>query len=309
MTTIQWFINEISPSSDEISQISTSWNTIRDAIQWKLDFISSSKLTGSYIRKTKISPIDDLDIIFHLKAWNTLIEWKNTEKKECKIYIKPENYENHPLKNYISVESNKYYISPNKILNKIKTSIKDRYPQTEDIAKRWECITTYFSSYDITIDCMPYAWVSNENYILIPTSWNNLFWKKSNPDLDKEKIDGLNNKINFNWKLKWVIKIMKYWNNHKNTWVSFRSYVLECIIYHSLKWKTQLYNSSYVDILKEVINNLYNKKYHNILDVPTYDYIYYNLDDSQWTKIKWLLEILLNKLTISEDDFISYLKS
>lgn len=310
MATIQWFINEISPSYNEISQIKISWGVIRDTIQWKLDFIDTSNLTGSYNRGTKISPIDDLDIIFHLK-WmpDTYLEWQNSENTEWKIYIKNEKYENHPLKDYTSIENNKYYISPNRILNKIKATIKDRYPQTEDITKKWECITTYFSSYNLTIDCMPYTWVLNEDYILIPTSWNDLFWKKSNPNMDKEKIDELNNENNFNWKLKWVIKIMKYWNNHKNSWVTFRSYVLECIIYHSLKWQIQLYNSSYTNILKKVIEDLYSKTYHNILDIPGYDYIYYDLNDEQWNKIKWLLGTLWNKLIKSEDEFISYLKS
>lgn len=310
MATIQWFISEISPSGDEISQVSTSWNTIRETIEWNLDFIWSSKLTGSYIRKTKISPIDDLDIIFHLKwMWDTYLEWKDTEQKECKIYIKSEKYKDHSLKSYVSIENDKYYISPTKILNKIKAVIKERYPQTEDIAKRWECITTYFPSYDITIDCMPYTWVSWETYILIPTSGNNLYWKKSNPDMDKDKINELEDENHFNWKLKWVIKVMKYWNKKKNSWISFRSYVLECVIYYSLKQQSESYNASYTDILKIVIKYLYNKKHHNILDIPWYDYIYYKLTDEQRQRIKWLLEILWNKLTTSEDDFISYLKS
>jgi len=64
-----------------------------------------------------------------------------------------------------------------------------------------------------------------------------------------------------------------------------------------------------VDILKQVINSFYNKQYHNILDIPGYDYIYYDLSNEQWQKIKWLLETLWSKLKESEEDFISYLKS
>ena len=183
------------------------------------------------------------------------------------------------------------------------------YSTTSDTKRNWECVTAYLSSYDLTIDCMPYIWVSDENYILIPTSGNDLYWKKSNPDLDKEKIDELNNPEHFNWKLKGVIKVMKYWNKYKNTWVKFRSYVLECIIYYALKSQSWLYTASYVDILKQVINSFYNKQYHNILDIPGYDYIYYDLSNEQWQKIKWLLETLWSKLKESEEDFISYLKS
>ena len=156
---------------------------------------------------------------------------------------------------------------------------------------------------------MPYTWVSDDEYILIPTSGNNLYWKKSNPDLDKAKIDELNSPEHFNWKLKGVIKVMKYWNKYKNTWVKFRSYVLECIVYYALKGNPFVYTASYTDILKQVIKYLYNKQNHNILDIPGYDYIHYNLTDEQWQKIKDLLNILWSKLSESEEDFISYLTS
>lgn len=309
MATIQWFINEISPSSDEITQTSTSWNAIRNTLESNIGFISSSKLTGSYIRGTKITPIDDLDIIFKIDCSNSTYEWSDATQKKAKIYIQDWSYDEHPLKNYSVYQDWKYYISPNKILNKIKETIKNRFTQTSDITRRWECITTYFTSYALTVDCMPYTWVKDEDFIFIPTSWNDLFWKKSNPENDKTKINELNDSEHYNWKLKGVIRVMKYWNLNKNTWVEFRSYVLECIIYYALKWKSELYDSSYVDILKSVIGYLYNKKYHNIIDIPWYDYISYPLSDEQWKRIQWLLQILWDKLKISEDEFITYLKS
>lgn len=309
MATIQWFINVISPSSDEIVQISTSWNTIRNTIESNIDFVSFSKIIGSYIRGTKISPIDDLDLIFKLNCRDSTYLWEDSTQKKAKIYIHESSYNDHPLKYFSVFEGWRYYISPNKILNKVKSTIKDRYYQTTDISRRWECITTYFSSYDLTVDCMPYTWVKDNDFIFIPTSWNDLYWKKSNPDQDKKSINELNDNEHFNWKFKGVIRVMKYWNMNKNSWVRFRSYVLECIIYHALKWKTQLYNWTYTEILKSLIRDLYNKIYHNILDISWYDYIYYNLSNQQWEKIKWLLQILWNKINISEDEFISYLKS
>ena len=307
MATIKSFIQNISPNQDEIEQISTSGKAIRDAIEWELDIVHSSKLTGSYIRHTKISPIDDLDIIFKINAGNTSIESHNSEEKEWKIYINEWYYDTHPLKEYTTYYNYKYYISPNKILNQIKSCIAEKYSTTPDIKRNWECITTYLSTYDLTIDCMPYIWVSNKSFILIPTSWNNLYWKKSNPDLDKEKIDELNDYEHFDWKLKGVIKVMKYWNEHKNTWFKFRSYVLECIVYYALNSQVWLYTGTYPEILKQVIKYFYNKKYYNILDIPGYDYISYKLTDEQWEKIKWLLYDLNNKLDTSEDAFISYL--
>lgn len=311
MATIQSFLSEIAPSSDEISQVKTSWGAIRDAIEWKLDCITSSKLTGSYIRWTKISPIDDLDIIFYMK-WmgDTYLDWKNSDRKECKIYIKSDKYETHPLKNYVTIKDSKYYISPNKVLNQITAKIQEKYATTPNIKRNWECVTAYLSSYDLSIDCMPYTWVTDENYILIPTSWNDLYWKKSSPAIDEEKVNELNDVNHFNGKFKWVIRIMKYWNKHKNTWVKFRSYVLESWIYQILKNKPSLYNSSYLELLKEVIKSIHNEPYHNItLDIPGYDYVLHPLSDDQWKKIQWILETSWNKLNLGENNFITYLKS
>lgn len=310
MANIQSFINEISPTSTEITQISTSWAEIRKAIEGKLDFISSSMLTWSYIRNTKISPIDDLDIFFMVNAWNTQIEWKGIlEFKECKIYIQDGFYNTHPLKDYTVFQNNKYYISPNKIMNQMKKKIEERYTTTSSIERNGECITTYLSSYNLTIDSVPYIWVTNEEYLLIPTSWNDLYRKKTNPVLDKTRIDNQNDSSHFNWKMKWVVKLMKYWNEKKNTGVSFRSYVIECIIYQALKDKTMLYSSTYVGIIKTVISDLYSQTSLKVLDIPGYNYIEYSLTDEQRKKIKWLLETLWNKLQESEENFITYLKS
>lgn len=306
MSTIKSFIDEISPSEDEISRISTSWWRIRDILESKLDIFSSSKLTWSYKRNTKISPIDDLDIIFYLKwMWDTYVERKNSDRKECRLWMDRDTYTTHILRDYVSYENNLYYLSPNKILNKIKREIESTYSTTPNINRNWECVTAYLSSYELTIDCMPYTWVNNEDFILIPTSWNDLYRKKTNPDLDLERINSLNN--DYNGKIKWIIKIIKYRNAHKNTWPKFKSYVLECIVYQTLKLK-DLYYSSYVDILKEVIIYLYNQVNLKILDIPGYDYIYYNLNNEQWKRIQWCLEIMRNNLLKSEDDFISYLR-
>lgn len=303
---ISSFITEISPSSDEISQVSTSWNKIRETLKSKLPFIYSSILTWSYIRGTKISPIDDLDIFLKINASNTWIEWK--DNNECKIYIYDWYYNTHSLKNYTVFENWKYYISPNKILNEMKKKIEETYTTTSEIKRNWECVTTYLSSYDLTIDTVPYIWVSWQEFLLIPTSWNNLYWKKTNPKIDKEKIDELNNVNHFFTKIKWVIKIMKYWNLNINTWVKFRSYVLECLVYEALK-DNKNYNLSYIDLLKIVIAHIYENKYFLVMDIPWYDYLNYSLTDQQFERIKTLLSTLWDKLNESEDAFITYIKS
>lgn len=293
----------------EISQISTSWNAIRATIEGKLDFVCDSFLTGSYIRRTKISPIDDLDIFFKVDAGWTNYQWTSSSKNECKIYITTAYPALHKLYAYSTLENGIYWVSPTKIMNEIKRKIAEKYSTTPDISRNGEAVTVYLSSYGLTIDCVPSIEVNREEFIFIPTSGNNLRWKKTNPKIDKSRIDSLDDVAHFNGKLKWIIKLMKYWNKRKNTWMKFRSYALECRIYQILKTKTN-FADGYADILREVIKGIYNDTSYNFVsDIPGYAYIQHSYTEDQWSRIKGLLETMWQKLNVSEDDFITYLKS
>jgi len=286
MTSISSFISTISPSASEISQVSTSWWNIRNTIQSKLNFVSSSKLTGSYIRRTKTTPINDLDIFFQLNGKKTRIDWKDREQKQCRVYVKSWDTANHPLLSYLVHDSVTwvYFVSPIKIMNQIKSQIQITYSQTPYIRRNWECVTVLLSSYWFTIDCVPYFWVTNESYQLIPTSWGDLYRKKTNPELDAEKINILNNGNNFDGRLKWVVKLMKYRNKKKNSWISFRSYVLECLVYEALRGKTYL--TSYISMIQEAISHIYHKEYKVVIDIPGYAYIWFYMSDEQWMRVQ-----------------------
>ena len=91
-----------------------------------------------------------------INAKDTSVEWEDLERKECKIYINTGFYNEHPLKYFAVSQNGKWYISPNMVLNKMKAKIKERYSTTPDIKRNGEAITVYLSSYDLTIDCVPY---------------------------------------------------------------------------------------------------------------------------------------------------------
>ncbi|MDD3119815.1 MAG: hypothetical protein PHF46_00190 [Candidatus Gracilibacteria bacterium] len=294
------FINEISPKNT--FQVSISGNKIRETIKCKSSIISSSFLTGSYSRSTKIDPIDDLDIFFNINFSNTQIENSNNG---IKIFLTGD-YNNHQLKNFCTYENYKYYVSPIQLINHIGKIIGETYATTNKHSRNGECYTVNLSSYSLTIDCVPYTGVRNEDYLLIPAGGNNLIWKKTNPKVDKEKIDELNSENNYNGKLKGIIKIIKYWNKNKNT-SKIKSYTLECLIYYAIQEKCNK-DMLYIDLLKNVLDYIYDniKSYCNIIDLPQYDCIQYYVNKE---RINFKLLEFYKNLNISEEHTINYLKS
>ena len=305
---IQSFINSITPSSDEIEQASTSWWNIRSTIESKLDIFWWSKLTWSYIRKTKITPIDDLDIVFNLKAWNTTIRQSSIS---WRYYVTIDSlYEgSHPLRNFTKYDysDGRYYVSPIMITNKMVEKIKETYSSTPYIKRNWECVTVNLSSYKLTIDCTPCIWVKNESYILIPAWWNNLYWKRTDPDKDIEVTNKLNSADYYDWKYKWVIKLMKYRNEYIAPY-EMRSYVLECAVYSAI-WVNYLWliNDDYRTILKWVVFYLINNSNQTVIDIPWYEYLSFWFTDNQWSKYLEELNKFFKILCIDDDALLNYL--
>jgi len=304
---IQSFINSITPSSDEIEQISISWWNIRSTIESKLDIFWWSKLTWSYSRRTKIKPIDDLDIIFKLKAWNTTF-WESSESWRYYVTINSWFENSHPLRNFTNYNysDGKYYISPIMITNKMVEKIKETYSTTPYIKRNWECVTVNLSSYELTIDCTPYIWVTDESYILIPAWWNNLYWKKTNPENDIEVTNKLNSSECYDWKYKWVIKLMKYRNEYVAPY-KMRSYVLECAVYSAI-WVNyfSLLNDDYRTILKWIVFYLIYNRNQMVKDIPWYEYLSFWFTDYQWAKYLEGLNKFFKILWIDDDALINY---
>lgn len=292
---ITTFIDEISPKN--INTISVSWNEIRDTIYKNSNIISNSFLTGSYIRHTKIHPIDDLDIFFEINlSWLELEEYENGK---FKILSVGNNYL------YEAEIDNKKYLSPIKIINHIWDIVKARYPNTKEQWRNWECYTAFFSSYNLTIDCVPCILLRSGDY-LIPYWWNNLFWKKTNPKIDEEKIDELNKY--YDKRLKGVIKIMKFWNKKYNN-SRFKSYHLECLVYYWFQEKCNV-SMSYIELIWNILKYIHFniKNYWNIIDLPRFNYMYFNFSDNQKKTILGLLSEFYSTLQYWEEYIVSYLK-
>lgn len=176
---------------------------------------------GSFARKTKIRPLDDIDLMICLSGQGGHY---NEFNGRVKITINPETN----LKSFCNDNSN--ILNSIKVLNKFvgKLSEISQYSNAE-IKRNQEAATLNLKSYDWTFDIVPCFFtnvdINGKNYYLIPDGEGN--WKKTDPRLDRDRIQNLNQKKDGN--LLEVIRILKYWNKNSKK-PTIPSYLLENII-------------------------------------------------------------------------------
>lgn len=172
---------------------------------------------GSFERKTKIRPIDDIDLMICLSAEGrrTYFESNNT------IYINTSDTE--ADKSLITLGTSQ--INSTKVINRFinKMSELSDYSKSE-MHKNQEAATLKLKSYTWNFDIVP-CFYTTADFYLIPDGAGN--WKKTDPRIDNERTTSINKK--YNGKLLELIRLIKYWNNRKVT-IRIGSYLLECMI-------------------------------------------------------------------------------
>ena len=175
---------------------------------------------GSFSRRTKIRPLDDIDFMLILTADGSEYGlYDDTYKVSV-----PESASN--LRKLLDDNG---FLSSRRISNKIKKSLSEisQYEKA-DIRSSQEAVILKLISYEWTFDIIP-AFITKEDdfgrsYYLIPDG--NGHWKKTDPRIDQERVTKENNKTDFNV-LKFI-RVIKYWNKIQSLNIS--SYLIECII-------------------------------------------------------------------------------
>lgn len=174
---------------------------------------------GSFENGTKILELDDIDIMICIKANYRTYGYYESNRF---IRIIGNMYDEECL------EDNTKFLNSTKLLNLLKNELAkiDDYEKA-DIHKNKEAVTLKLKSYKWNFDIVPCFFTApeynnyNKQYYLIPDGEGN--WKKSDPRIDKENIDKLNEtQLN-------IIKLIKYWNKKKKI-TTMKSYVLECML-------------------------------------------------------------------------------
>ncbi|MEC3874659.1 hypothetical protein [Chryseobacterium salviniae] len=177
---------------------------------------------GSFYRKTKIRPLDDIDIMIILHAqgnWREqnadgfIIRVPNTSTKQLELC-------NHGTNILNSI----------RVINKFKEYLGNiaSYKKA-DIKRNQEAVTLELNSYEWVYDIVPSFQTAPDilgnTFYLIPDGKGN--WKPTDPRIDKDRTRNINGKQNIS--VIDIIRIIKYWSK-KSKAPTMGSYYLENLI-------------------------------------------------------------------------------
>lgn len=188
---------------------------------------------GSFARHTKIRPLNDIDLMIGLMA-DGCSYYEHADK--ITISTMPSTVR---LTGYL--HDNSDYVNSRKIINSFVASLKNvgQYDKAE-INRNQEAATLKLKSYDWNFDIVPCFQTQADNsgntYYLIPDG--NRHWKKTDPRIDRSKLQELNSRFSGN--LLNVIRIVKYWQK-RPTMPTMSSYLLETMLlcYYSPRMSCQ----------------------------------------------------------------------
>ena len=161
---------------------------------------------GSFSRRTKVRPIDDIDIMIglngHLLYWyENIYDYKN-----CLIYLKPDVQTSGLWKDCLNEDDS---LNSTKLLNKFKNALVNiSHYESANIHRRQQAITLKLSSYEWNFDLVPCFHTTSGVY-LIPNGKGG--WMKTNPEKDQELVTSINKKHNGNFLE--LVRLVKYWNS------------------------------------------------------------------------------------------------
>lgn len=208
---------------------------------------------GSFARRTKIRPLDDIDIMICISAegLRTYTEFGSTfyingSEKDCSNGL---------------LTPNTNYLNSTKVINRFikKLGCLNDYSKAE-MHKNQEAATLQLKSYTWNFDIVPCFHMDIDKF-LIPDGAGN--WKKTDPRIDNLRTTDLNQKHKGN--LLDIIRLMKYWNN-RNITLTIGSYLLECMILDIYKCKPEK-EHYYIDLeFRDLLKTLSGKILSDVYD-------------------------------------------
>ena len=159
---------------------------------------------GSFARRTKIRPLDDIDIMICISSDNrTCIECGDI------YYISGLDIDR---TNRLLTDGTNY-LNSTKVINRFIRKLRDLHDYSKsEMHKNQEAATLKLKSYDWNFDIVPCFYMDIDKF-LIPDGFGN--WKLTDPRIDNQRTTDINQK--HKGKLLDVIRIMKYWNNRHIT--------------------------------------------------------------------------------------------
>ncbi len=212
---------------------------------------------GSFSRKTKIRPLDDIDLMIVLHAEGN---WR-TEYSD-RIEISVPNIANRQSE---LCNDGTNILNSIKVINKFKEYLSNvSYYDKAEIKRNQEAVTLNLQSYEWVYDIVPCFITTplfdGTTFYLIPDGKGN--WKATDPRIDKKRTVEINAKQEVS--VLDVIRIIKYWTK-RPTMPTMKSYYLENLI---LNYYSSIVTSSkYIDIeIPNILAHIYNKIHSSLND-------------------------------------------
>jgi len=200
---------------------------------------------GSFARKTKIRPLNDIDLLLILNNRGINVEILYQQKASgygvnmtavCKVKIADNSS---PLQVFTN---NKNYVNSIKILNRIKhclTYITNYKKSGKN--RRMQAVTLNIKSQPWTFDIVPaipiYDYRDKVTHFLIPDGYGN--WIRTNPKIDAESITTAN--IKHKGKLLPILRLLKYWNERRHKPI-LMSYYFETLVVQTFQFAPEITN-------------------------------------------------------------------
>lgn len=200
---------------------------------------------GSFSRKTKIRPLNDIDLLIILNNRSVNVEISYQQKASgygvnmtavCQVKITDSNS---PLQQFTN---NKGYVNSIKVLNRIKhclTYITNYKNSGKN--RRMQAVTLNIKSQPWTFDIVPaipiYDYRNKVTHFLIPDGYGN--WIRTNPKIDAESITSAN--IKHKGRLLSILRLLKYWNERRHKPI-LMSYYFETLVVQTFQYASEITN-------------------------------------------------------------------
>ena len=180
---------------------------------------------GSFARKTKVRPLDDIDMLVMLDGQHARVVQDSWDLYTFRVSTSSE------LSPLISYVDDYGWVSSTRILNRSKSGLK-RVPnyQKSEIKRTGVAVVLNLKSYDWAFDIVPSLPVGDGSgsvfYYLIPNGKGH--WMRTDPRTDQEHVTNANQ--NQNGYLLPLIRLIKYWNVRSRAAPRLASYHLETLL-------------------------------------------------------------------------------
>lgn len=213
---------------------------------------------GSFARKTKIRPLNDIDIMICIKGdGSTYSEY--SDRVEITV-----NDDSSPQK--ACCNDNSSILNSTKVINKFKSNLSNLpdYKKAE-LHKNGSAATLQMNSYSWNFDIVPCFFTaptsSGDTFYIIPDGKGN--WIMTDPRKDRDGISDTNQ--THNGRMLDTIRLLKYWNN-RSTMPSAPSYMFECLILQYFK-SLQSVASEFIDLrFRDALNYIRTAIYYSVDD-------------------------------------------